>query len=204
MMLIVRLTIAFALILAAPATAQHESKSWWRSLERSLGRSEEQPENPIDKWREEERVKQQSRDRFDLWNSCKPMGVSGTHNNFLGSLTSNFFSTPEIMDFVREEIYSMAERRLTAARLYESSSETSVFIRLDIFNNEILVSVNYAKPLLDEASGLTHRTTTWEKRTVVPYARGSQFERLAIKGVVSEFIDAFIDDYLRVNTDACS
>lgn len=61
-----------------------------------------------------------------------------------------------------------------------------------------LILVRYRKMLHDQPSGETSRAVTWERVGLFPVGGSS-----GIMQSLSEALDAFIGDYLRVNEESC-
>ena len=118
-------------------------------------------------------------DRFQLWNNCQPVNL--------------------VIDSSNAEETTIAVRsKLRAARLYDAEASTWLHVR-EYFSGVVSgLSVQYSKNLTDTVSGETAIMVTWSRR---------KEGVLASLGIIlewaSQLTDEFIDEYLRVNADAC-
>ena len=144
-------------------------------------------------------------ERFELFNECRPM-----------DLTVLFLDLDGGTGLTKDRIQTMAESRLRAARLYDADAETllGVYVVLDgagAFKWEVI----YYKPLYDAVSGETLTRKTWisENNAGVGIQFRSGIFRLSydthggdadvIMQGLSERLDKFILEYLRVNEASC-
>ena len=72
-------------------------------------------------------------------------------------------------------------------------------MRLDTLGQFYKVHVTFSKQVTDEATGLSSLVTTWGRALPVGMTRNPQ----EILDLVLDLTDPFIDEYLRVNADAC-
>ena len=146
--------------------------------------------------------------RFQLWNECKPVGL------FI------FMPAPQEIDKVlpeparsnirlkRVEVYAAVLSRLQAAGLYSAEPITSVFSVLSMFvsvvGESFEIETNYKKRLVDPASGESGMVNTWKLLdTAFSVPRKHGRDSGYILYWISQHTDKFIDEYLRVNADAC-
>ena len=149
------------------------------------------------------------RERFNLFNDCAPIRVT------VFSLGRSHLEAPT---------RDAAESRLRAARLFDS--HVDVFEEAfdnegdrdpDTFNPGTLyisvtgtlpesnlfssyrVNIDYRKPVMDLASGLVFRISTWRTLAV----EGGRADDAVILSAVSRQLDEFLAAYLRVNAEAC-
>ena len=146
--------------------------------------------------------------RFQLWNDCKPVGL------FI------IMSSPQEIDKVlpeparsnirleRVEVYAAVLSRLQAAGLYSAEPLTSVFsvliIIVSVIGESFEIETKYKKRLIDPASGESGMVDTWKLLDIpflVPRKHGRDSGYILYW--ISEHTDKFIDEYLRVNADAC-
>ena len=99
-----------------------------------------------------------------------------------------------------ERIRTIAESRLRAARLYDANSSVYLYVRISLLNPAFVTEVAFNKMLLDAYSKSVQRATTWQDGRIGRYHGGAGF---ILQGL-SELLDRFILDYLRVNEDACN
>ena len=142
------------------------------------------------------------KDRFQLWNDCRPMGLSVDGR-----------SDPEtVIGPIKEDIIVAARARLRAADLYtalfKEGAGAYAHVRVEVVGNDIAedvvqaafhVQVSYAKFMIDTATGLEHFLPAWQTSTIGTYGRGP----ILIHRIVAKIIDDLVDEYLRVNEAAC-
>ena len=128
------------------------------------------------------------RDRFRLWNDCYSMSVG-----VLPEGTSDIGLT-------KEAITIAARSKLRAARLYHPDPGTPfLFVRVHVVRAAFHISVEYIKWVEDSASGVSGPALTWASPSTGVHGHDASF----ILSAVSQKVDKFIDEYLRVNEDAC-
>ena len=122
--------------------------------------------------------------RFELYNDCKPIGLA----------VGKVFDDLQSLGISRENVQAAAESRLRASRLYADS----VPAFLHVAASRYAIQLQYRKPLRDMASGETRSLRTFSKSGTVlnGTAAGVMLE-------VSNLLDLFLLDYLRVNESAC-
>ena len=129
-------------------------------------------------------------DRFDLWNTCEPMGL------FIGSLDEDAAD----IGLTKEAVETAVRSRLRAARLYRDSRGVPLLsVKVWVTRRAYSVKLDYLKWLRDSASGEDGGGTTWSSGSLGTHGRDSGF----ILSSLSQVTDRFIDAYLRVNEDAC-
>ena len=132
-------------------------------------------------------------DRFKLWNGCKSI-----------NLTVEGMSDPATAIGLTVEAIEIAVRsRLRAARIYEDrANEASSFLYVNVVvvSPAFNVSVHYLKDVEDSVTNLHFSASTWFTSVTGTYgSTGSDY----ILSSVSRHTDRFIDEYLRVNANAC-
>ena len=150
-------------------------------------------------------------DRFNLWNRCDPMPL-------------HIFVSEDATDIgVTEEIVTIAVRsRLRAARLYLPEPEpwdweknpqmplaeltrnlahtlSGLTVEILVAGSVFVLKLEYHKAVTDEASEVRGFVATWTDGTFGTHGRDSDF----ILARMSEKMDVFIDESLRVNASAC-
>ena len=127
---------------------------------------------------------------FRLYNHCKPMSLT-FHNDKAGEYYMTFYA---------DRVRTIVESRLRAARLYDSVATDTTFEvayhHKSSGQSELLLF--YAKPMRDLASGII--------RIIPSYTLSSSFNggfSDQMLQLLSEAMDQFINDYLRVNETWC-
>ena len=134
-------------------------------------------------------------DVFELWNECKPITLVVGH------------ISPAVLDLTKERFQTLAESRLRVARLYSTTFEAKLpFLEVAIgvpFSEDrrsgaFVVYVSFYKYLHDDASD-----SAWYAETWATASYGNSGDADYILQTVSEQLDQFILEYLRVNETAC-
>ena len=130
-------------------------------------------------------------DRFQLWSSCEPL-----------SMLVVPLSTQEI-GLEPQALQTAVSSRLRAARLLKIPNDLTegpvLSVGIQLNPTAFAINVSLLKSVKDLASGETASTTTWETSSFGTHAGRPDF----ILNGVSQHMDQFIDDYLRVNAAAC-
>ena len=128
-------------------------------------------------------------EHFQLWNDCQPVGL------VVGGIGKD-----ESDIGLEEEALTRAVRsRLRSARIYDANASSWLYVRVNIVRAAFNITMNYFKPMTDQASGVTLPATHWNTGGTGTQSRNPGY----ILSAVSQYMDEFIDDYLRVNSDAC-
>lgn len=128
-------------------------------------------------------------DRFRLWDSCKPMQLVVEH---LPKGAANIGLT-------KEAIETSARSRLRAARIYNSKADSYLYINVNVVGRAFSIGINYKKVLFDAASIEEGYAVTWSVGSAGTHGSDSSY----ILSFVSQHMDKFVDDYLRVNEAGC-
>ena len=129
-------------------------------------------------------------DDFQLWNACKPtrLVVEGLNND-----------AAEI-GLTEERIETLARSRLRAARIYGNIVfGTFLYVRVGVTSRAFNTSVEFHKNLFDSISERSGMASTWHSGSFGTHGEDAGF----ILQDLSEHVDKFIDEYLRVNAEAC-
>ena len=132
-------------------------------------------------------------DRFDLWNDCRPMLL----------VVEGLPDDAAAIGLAEDAITVAARSRLRAARIYtEAGSEaewSSLYINANVVGPAYGISVKYRKYVNDLATMLEGAAITWVSSSTGTHGRDPTY----VSSNVAGHIDRFIDEYLRVNEDAC-
>ena len=128
-------------------------------------------------------------DRFRLWNVCRPMGL----------LVEGQSDDATAIGLTMEAIEVAVRSRLRAARLYSDDAWSYLYVNMNVISSGYGTKVEYYKSVMDIATRLERRTATWVTGAVGMHGQDPNF----ILSSVSQYTDEFIDEYLRVNADAC-
>ena len=129
-------------------------------------------------------------DRFGLWSACGPIDMK-----VFGSRTGT-----TAISLAKDTIETAVRSRLRAARLYNKPESMSwLFVTVDVVGGAFHIQFDYSKPVTDHITGIDWAATTWKAGVTGTHGENADF----ILARVAGFTDKFIDEYLRVNADAC-
>ena len=135
-------------------------------------------------------------DAFGLWNECAPIDL------IVESLSNNDAAD---IDLTEERIQTLAESRLRAARLYDAAARHYLYVRVGVLVSEnrrggaYSIDVSFQKYLRDGVSDQNGFAATWDIGSYGTH-RG---DAGVILQYVSEYLDRFVLEYLRVNETVC-
>ena len=132
-------------------------------------------------------------DKFQLWNDCLPI------NLLIESLPDD---ATEI-ELTKERIATVARSKLRAARLYDQEESTWLYVNVQIVGGAFSMSVEFNKLVIDDATDLPGFPITWDRGSMGTHGGGANGANFVLSSL-AEKIDTFIDEYLRVNDEACS
>ena len=128
-------------------------------------------------------------DRFRLWSGCDQMHL------WVGDISDDGISA----GLTKEAIEVAVRSRLRAARIYGENAGHWLSVSVIVEGNSFSIATGLNKSVLDVMTNLQYATPTWS-------LMGTGFHNGKITFIlsqVSQQIDVFIDEYLRVNEDAC-
>ena len=128
-------------------------------------------------------------DRFQLWNDCRAMNL----------VVEGLNQDAAEIGLTREAIETAVRSRLRAARLYDADARSYLYVQVTVVGGGYNVNVEYKKVVVDPASGQSHYATTWDVGGTGTHGRDGNY----ILTSTSQDMDRFLDEYLRVNADAC-
>ena len=145
----------------------------------------------------------EDRDRFELWNNCELIGLHA----IAGLPGSGPTAAKEAL---RERVTTAARSRLRAARLY-TDDPLNASLSVAAFDGDLirLVLVSLFKLVHDPQSEARGHAPTWltvggGPTNPLAGLLGEERTSDSIVALVTEKVDEFIDEYLRVNEDACA
>ena len=102
-----------------------------------------------------------------------------------------------------DKIAITVRSRLRTARLYSEGRDETRWTRLEAWVHVVgpayNIQVLYLKPMRDEATAFIYRHPSWEAGVTGTYGRSGDY----LLSGAAELMDEFIDEYLRVNAEAC-
>ena len=100
----------------------------------------------------------------------------------------------------KEAIQAAVESRLRSARLYKSGPlKPHIYVSVNVLRKAFSISLEFKKPLYDRFSDETLDAPTWQKGVVGTHGGSKGY----ILSTISEYMDRFLVEFLRVNEDAC-
>ncbi len=131
----------------------------------------------------------QGLDRFKLFADCEPMGL----------VVEGLPEDAAEIGLTEDSIRAAAESRLRSARLYIEASSPYLYINVNVLAGAFNVALEYNKSVFDPLSGLSGVASTWSSGGTGTHGRDSGF----ILSQVSQHLDRFLAEFLRVNEAAC-
>ena len=117
-------------------------------------------------------------DRFQLFNNCDPMAL--------------------VVESLHDDA---AESRLRGARLYTSDrSRAYLYVNVTVAGKAFSASLKYAKKMRDLATGNAGVASAWSRGITGTHGQEPDY----IASGLSELLDRFLTEYLRVNESACT
>ena len=131
-----------------------------------------------------------SLERFQLLTNCTPIDL----------VVEGLSDDAADIRLTTERIRTIAESRLRAARLYDSASSLNLYVRIGVVGPAFSTEVEFRKVLLDAVSASVFTASTWEESRLGTHGGDAGY---ILQGL-SELLDDFVLNYLRVNADACN
>ena len=139
-----------------------------------------------------------SRERFELFNECQPV-------HLIVVLGDGVDDLPEpLTKLTTERVRTLAESRLRAARLFSSAALFPLLsISVEVLGQTSVRTMSLSKMVHDPISGETHVATTWKETFLNRHRSGSDGADTIMQRL-SESVDTFVLEYLRVNEESCN
>ena len=138
-------------------------------------------------------------DRFQLWNGCRPVDL----------VVEGLPDDAGKIGLRKEDIETAVRARLRGARIYEENARSYLYVNINVLSPAFGVLVEFKRhvevllPFWVKPEGmdpLTGYATGWNLGSIgVHGAAGSGY----VLSAVARHTDKFIDEFLRVNADAC-
>ena len=129
-------------------------------------------------------------DRFRLYTGCKPMDL----------VIEDLNDDTKGIGLTRDRIRVTIESRLRSARLYRSDPGPSyLYVNVIGSSRVFSISLEFKKRLYDRLTDLTSYATTWHTGGAGSHGDNARI----IPSHLSELVDEFLVEYLRVNGSAC-
>ena len=130
-----------------------------------------------------------SSDAFALWNECATINL----------IVEDLSDGAAAIDLTMERIQTLAESRLRAARLYDAAGLSYLYVRVGVVGGAFHREVSFNKLLRDDVSEKNGMASTWDTGSLGTHGGNAGF---ILQGV-SEHLDRFVLEYLRVNETVC-
>ena len=105
------------------------------------------------------------------------------------------------INLTEESIQATVESRLRSARLYSSTNTHDfLYVRISIVYNVFDIDLSFEKIVEDKYSGMQFYATTWTKGSTGTHGGNASY----ILSVLSELMDIFLVEYLKVNEEYCN
>lgn len=129
-------------------------------------------------------------DRFKLWNRCKPVRL----------LVESMKEDAQDIGLTKEMVEVAVRSRLRGAKLYDAKTLHYLYVNVNVVSNAFSLDLELTKVVYDSVSRQSSYAATWGIGSAGIHERtGADF----ILSAVAQKTDWFIDEYLRVNADAC-
>ncbi len=131
-------------------------------------------------------------DRFQLWNECKPIDL----------VVESLNNDAAKIGLTKEQIETAVRSRLRAARIYTpeiNNTSPYLYVNAHVVSSAYTIGFYLKKVVTDLKSDKLGSASTWDRRTTGTHGRDAGY---ILQGV-SRHTDIFIDEYLRVNAEAC-
>ena len=128
-------------------------------------------------------------DRFNLWNECGPVSL----------LVEGMKDDATKIGLTRERTETVVRSKLRAARIFDESADPYVYVNINVNGPAFNISLELKKRVAEAASEISSYAATWNTGGVATHGQDASYILL----LMSEFTDIFIDEYLRVNAEAC-
>ena len=127
---------------------------------------------------------------FQLYTACHPIDL----------VVENLPSGADDIGLQKQAVINAAESRLRSARIYDPSAWEYLYVQINIASGAFGIILHFNKVFTDRWTSQTYPATTWTHGGIGTHGGNSQY----ILGVLSEYLDAFLVDFLRVNEPACN
>lgn len=135
-----------------------------------------------------------SMELFALFNWCQPMKI----------VVENLGDEATRLRLTKDRLRSAAESRLRAANLHEEGGDDGdgsyLYVRVGVSRRAFVLDLQYRKLVTDLASEQMFAAPTWDEQVFGTHGG----DVLTVTALLSELLDDFMADYLRVNEIACS
>lgn len=127
--------------------------------------------------------------KFQLYTACLPINL----------IVESFTGDEEDIGLSRQAVVNAAESRLRAARMYDDAVSWHLYIRIKVVGLAFRIDIQFRRILYQYNRLLNGFASTWETGSTGTHGKDAQY----ILGSLSQHLDSFLVDFLRVNEPAC-
>ena len=128
-------------------------------------------------------------ERFQLYADCRPMRL----------VVENLSEDATAIGIKLEAIQAAAESPLRSARLFNTEADPFLYINVNVVGGGFAVRLEYNKRLHDPITDSRYSAPTWNINGAGTHGQDGEF----ILSLVSQYLDRFLPEFLRVNEEAC-
>ena len=129
-------------------------------------------------------------DHFQLFNECRPMYL----------VVERLSADAADIGLTKGRIQTTAEARLRSARIYDDSERSPyLYIQVTVVGRAFSYDINFNKRLYDPVTDRRSSATTWNTGGTGTHGGDASY----VLQVLSEQLDRFVVEYLRVNEATC-
>ena len=130
-------------------------------------------------------------DRFELFNNCGPVSVS----------VEDLAPDAAKIGLTKDSLQAAVESRLRTARLYDPAySPPFLYLRVTVLRDAASVNLEFRKMVCDSTVDWCAPIATWRSDGIAVQLGDAGY----LRSIVSEKLDKFLVEYLRVNENACT
>ena len=139
------------------------------------------------------RAQDESLGRFELFTQCDAMRL------WVGLTDEN----GDLDNLTIGRIEQAVRSRLRAARLFRETSSYVLSAQVLVVGRAFSIDLSFFKPLHDSVSDVWGFAITWHQNFAGTYGSGGADGAGFVISSISQVMDGFLDEYLRVNEAAC-
>lgn len=136
------------------------------------------------------RAQDESQERFELFTRCAAMDLRVSFQD----------NADGASNLTIGQIERAVRSRLRAARLYRETSSFMLRVFVMAQSQAFSVDLSFYKSLYDSTSSVQGLAITWQSGGVGTHGGNANY----VLSSISQEMDEFLDDYLRVNESACA
>ena len=128
--------------------------------------------------------------RFKLFNNCMPINL----------VAEDLSDDAKAIGLTTVRLHMAVESRLRSARLYQEAFSVSyLYANITVVGRAFSIALEFNKELYDPRTDTGFPATTWKSRGGGMHGNDGRY----VVSLLSEYVNRFLVDYLRVNEAAC-